>query len=61
MSLKAPKVQLYVCNGRPQHFSEAILYVVHTDLVGRAKKYINKYSTKGARAAARAAQEDYDE
>ena len=62
LSPKAPKVQLFVCEGTPKrHFTEAILYLMHTDEVGQPKKYLNRYSTKGAKAAAVAAQEDFDE
>lgn len=61
LSPKAVKVQLYVCTGTPAHFTEAILYLLHTDLVGQPKKYLNRWSTKGARAAAGAALEDFDE
>lgn len=61
LSAKAPKVQLYVCDGVPAHFTEGVLYLMHTDLVGRPKKFLNRFSTKGARAAAVAAMEDFDE
>jgi len=52
---------MYVCEGDPAHFTEAILYVMHVDLVGQPKKFINRYSTKGAKAAKLAALEDFDE
>jgi len=61
LSPKTPKVQLYVCEGNPSHFTEGILYLMHTDLVGRPKKFLNRFSTKGARATAVAAMEDFDE
>lgn len=34
---------------------------MNTDLLGQPKKFLNRYSTKGARAAAVAAMEDFDE
>jgi len=40
---------------------EAILSIVHTDLVGQPKKFLNRHSTKGAKAIAITAQEDFDE
>ena len=61
LSPKHPKVQLYQCEGKPPHFMEAILSIVHTDLVGQPKKFLNRHSTKGAKAIAITAQEDFDE
>jgi hypothetical protein len=37
------------------------LVVHHTDLLGQPKKLLTRYSTRGARAQAALAQEDYDE
>ena len=61
LSLKVPRVQLYNCTGKPQHFMETAIYILHVNLVGAPKKFINRMSTKGARAKAIQDQEDFDE
>lgn len=61
LSVKYPRVQLYICGGTPTHQIECVLVVHHTDLLGQPKKLLTRYSTRGARAQAALAQEDYDE
>lgn len=61
LSPKAPKVQLYVCEGTPQHFMEAVLWICHVDFVGQPKRFLNRYSTKGAKSIYRMNLEDFDE
>lgn len=60
LSPKTPRVQLYVC-AHEQHQIECILYIMHVDVKGAPKKYLNRHSTKGAAAQAGAALEDYDD
>jgi hypothetical protein len=60
LSPKAPQVKLFVCEGRVKHQMEAVLYIVHTDVLGQPKKIMHKYSTKGAGATAAREQDDYD-
>ena len=52
---------MYECEGKPKHFVEAVLYIIHADLVGKPKRFINRFSIKGAAAHHQAALEDFDD
>ena len=60
MSPKYPKVQLFVCE-YAEHQIEAVLGIYHVAEKGQPKKFLNRMSTKGARAVAIKAMEDFDE